>query len=46
MIYSRNVRKKFTIFRGISTNNVPELLNIEIFPESFMNILQVLHPVF
>ena len=46
MIYSRNVRKKFSIFRGISTNNVPELLNIEIFPESFMDILQVLHPVF
>ena len=46
MIYSRNVRKKFAIFRGISPNNVPEILNIGIFPESFMNILHVLHPAF
>ena len=39
-----NIQKKFPMkFQGIFPINVPEILNIGIFPDCFMNILQMLH---
>ena len=45
MIYSMNVQKNIPMkFRGIFPNNVPGILNVEIFHDCSMNILRILHP--
>ena len=47
MIYSQNNRKKFAMkFRVIFPNSVPRILNIGIFPDCSMKVLQMLHVFF
>ena len=47
MIYSRDIREKVPVkFWGILTTNVPGILNIRIFPEYAMNILEMLDAFF
>ena len=45
--YSQYIRRKFPMnYRGIFQNNVPGILNVGIFPDCSMNILQMLHGFF
>ena len=45
--YSQYIPKKFPMkFRGIFRNNAPGMLNIGMFPDCSMNILQILHRIF
>ena len=47
MIYSQNIWEKFPMkFRGIFPNNVAGILNIGIFPDCSMNVLEMLHAFF